>query len=71
MISVYTLLALCTIYSESNILDLEKLIKKIYEAETKVEYFMLGKPKEFCIDQEEKLYITSDELYGEFEEYFK
>lgn len=32
---------------------------------------MLGEPKEFCIDQEEKLYITSDELYGEFEEYFK
>lgn len=71
MISVYTLLAFCAIYSESNILDLEKLIKKIYEAETKVEYFMLGEPKEFCIDQEEKLYITSDELYGEFEEYFK
>ncbi|MCI2779166.1 hypothetical protein ACQR22_01310 [Clostridium perfringens] len=71
MIAVYTLLALFNIYSESDTLDLEKLIKKIDEAKTKVEHYMIGAPKEFCIDKNENLYINSDELYGEFDKYFK
>ncbi|MDH2474497.1 hypothetical protein [Clostridium perfringens] len=71
MIAVYSLLTMFNQFSKKNILDMEKLIDKIKNAKTTVEYFMIGEKVEFCIDEKENFIIVSDELYGKYDEYFK
>ena len=71
MIAVYSLLTMFNQFSKKNILDMEKLINKIKNAKTTVEYFTIGEEAEFCIDEKENFIIVSDELYGKYDEYFK
>lgn len=67
MTSVYTLLTLFTSYSPNQELNIELLMSEISGLRTKVEYFMAVEPKEFIINDEDKIVIVNDELYGDYD----